>query len=353
MHHRLRKKQKPALGGELRNFTIAMFCGAIVWLACAFSASGETTIVVNGNDPSTPVTKPSDAIDLAAYEALLKQYSGQIESAKNDPAEIARIGRSLPKIWNVQAGPASVAVSTEELRQACELGERIGDGKKEAAGAAAQRLQLMLKAAEDLEEQSKVSQGGREKQELDKVFSRTEFSHLNGPGLLQQWNAKIIKWIEKQIARIFRLLNGPPTIGRIVVWPLIVIAFLFLGILVYRMLQDRSAAAPAVAEARALPEKVRYWWREAVAAADRGDFREAVHCGYWVAITRLEERQLIPEEKTRTPREYLRMLETHPVERGILKEQTTRLERIWYGCREATAADWSNARLELEKMGCV
>jgi hypothetical protein len=108
-----------------------------------------------------------------------------------------------------------------------------------------------------------------------------------------------------------------------------------------------------VAEARALPEKVRYWWREAVAAADRGDFREAVHCGYWAAITRLEERQLIPEEKTRTPREYLRMLETHPVERGILKEQTTRLERIWYGCREATAADWSNARLELEKMGCV
>lgn len=354
MHHRSPKSEmgvpKPALPENLRNWIVMICGGALVWFAWACCATSQTVVV---NAEELPAAKAADTIDLASYEALLKQYSERIESAKNDPSEIARIGRTLPKSWNVQAGSTSVSVSTEELRRACEQGERVGEGKKEAAPAAEQRLRMMEKAAEDLEKAAKDSQSDRAKQELDKVFARTEFSSLNGPSWLQQWNARVGRWLEKQIEKVLRALNVPPTIGRIVFWPVIVISLLFLGYLVYRLLTGRAVAVPAMIEARSPPEKTHLWWAEALAAAERRDFREAVHCGYWAAITRLEERQLVAEEKTRTPREYLRMLDTHPVERGILREQTTRLERVWYGCREATAADWSSARLELEKMGCT
>ncbi|MBS1842125.1 MAG: DUF4129 domain-containing protein [Acidobacteria bacterium] len=294
-----------------------------------------------------------ESIDLSAYEGLLKQYSERIQSAKDDPAEIGRIGKSLPKSWNVQAGNVNIFVYTDDLRRACEEGERVGDGKKEAANSAERRLQMMLRAAEDLERETKDAQGERAHQELNKVFARSEFSKLNGPSFLDQWNARVARWLERLAEKVFSSLHVPPTLGKIVFWPVLVIAFLALGYLALRMLEGRAIAVAPIAETKPVTEEARFWLKEALAAAERGNYREAVHCGYWAAITQLEDRRLLSQDRTRTPREYLHMLDAHPVERGILREQTTRLERIWYACREATAADWSNARLELEKMGCI
>ena len=33
----------------------------------------------------------------------------------------------------------------------------------------------------------------------------------------------------------------------------------------------------------------RRWLQDALAAAERDDYREAIHCGYWAGVTRLED----------------------------------------------------------------
>ncbi len=331
-----------------RSAAVAVFLGALPCLLLVQPASAQA-------DASAPAAAQAgpEGIELSAYEALLKQYTEQIQQAKEKPAEIARIGQSLPYSLRVHSEGVYLDVPLEKIRRDCAIAQRGGTEGNAAEAEAEKQLQTMLKAAEELEKRAKQKKDDQTKQQLEKVFARAEFRGLNGPGIFEQWGARVSRWVERQIERLFRHLHVPLALGRVLIWPVLLVAFAALTYLVLQALGDRSAAHLPELSATKAPEKARYWLKEALAAAERGEYREAVHCGYWAAITRLEARELLAEDKTRTPREAVRLLETHPTERGILREQTTRLERIWYGGHEASASDWSSARMELEQMGCL
>ena len=95
-------------------------------------------------------------------------------------------------------------------------------------------------------------------------------------------------------------------------------------------------------------------------AAARKDFREAVHSAYWSGISRLEDTGVVPKDRTKTPREYLRLvaaaseheLAQRPIYRAPLEELTKRLERIWYANRGAGPEDFVETLKQLEAMGC-
>ena len=53
----------------------------------------------------------------------------------------------------------------------------------------------------------------------------------------------------------------------------------------------------------------RRWLREAKEAAGRGDYRAAIHAAYWAAMVRMEEMKTLPEDRSRTPRESLRLID--------------------------------------------
>jgi hypothetical protein len=85
------------------------------------------------------------------------------------------------------------------------------------------------------------------------------------------------------------------------------------------------------------------WVNEARACAERGEWRDAVHALYWQTITAFEERRIWAVTRTRTPREYLTLLQPGSERRKLLREQTILLEMIWYGHREATEEDYRRA----------
>ena len=95
-------------------------------------------------------------------------------------------------------------------------------------------------------------------------------------------------------------------------------------------------------------------------AASRGDFREAVHCTYWAAIVRLEDISILPQDRTKTPREYLRLvtepalgeLAPQPHYRLPLAAMTSQFERIWYANRPAGPEDFQESLRQLEALGC-
>jgi Domain of unknown function (DUF4129) len=102
------------------------------------------------------------------------------------------------------------------------------------------------------------------------------------------------------------------------------------------------------------------WIRLAREAASRGDFREAVHSAYWAGVARLEDTGVVPKDRTKTPREYLRIvtdktageMALHSIHRESLSTLTNRLERIWYGNRSASPEDFQDSLRQLEALGC-
>ena len=103
------------------------------------------------------------------------------------------------------------------------------------------------------------------------------------------------------------------------------------------------------------------WIRMAREAANRGDFREAVHSAYWAGIVRLEDTSVVPKDRTRTPREYLRLvsepapgqlLVSRPAHQQPLSVLTTLMERIWYANLSASSEDFRASLRQLEALGC-
>jgi hypothetical protein len=187
----------------------------------------------------------------------------------------------------------------------------------------------------------------------NKIMQRSEFAGEQGPSEWERAWVKIGQWISEQILKAMRALHLGGSSGNVIAWIVVGLAFLALAYFVYRNLAGRSPLPQVPAEVSVDLADSRQWARDALAAAERGDYREAVHCAYWATIVRVETLGLLKRDRARTPRESLRLLDPHPSEQKLLREFTRHFELIWYGYRPASAQDWSDARTHLEKMGCL
>lgn len=93
------------------------------------------------------------------------------------------------------------------------------------------------------------------------------------------------------------------------------------------------------------------WGDEARACAERGAWRDAVHALYWQTISRFEERRVWATTRSRTPREYVALLEPGSERRRLLREQTALLEMIWYGHLEANEEHYRRAEDLTKELG--
>jgi hypothetical protein len=90
-------------------------------------------------------------------------------------------------------------------------------------------------------------------------------------------------------------------------------------------------------------EASRNWRALAEERAAQGEWREAVHCLYWASIAALEGRKMWSPNRSRTPREYVRLLEAGSARWKLLRQQTQGFERVWYGLRDAARQDYERA----------
>jgi hypothetical protein len=293
--------------------------------------------------------QPQTELDVASYESEL----GRLAEAVEHPATIHPLRESLPRNWRVRVGDKTVEVSTAWL--AADL-RKIDEDPAKASSLSQEvktRLLAMRKAAEGLEQGTASVNLDTAHTQLDKILSGREFSAAQGPSQLDILKARIARWISNQIYKILRRLHLGAKAGNALAWIIVAIAFLALSYWVWKTLWPATRKKETPADAAAESNDPREWAREALAAADRGDYREAVHCAYWAAVVHLEILGVLKRDRSRTPRESLRLLDPHPAEQNLLREFTRRFELIWYGYRPASASDWSEARSHLEKMGCL
>lgn len=179
----------------------------------------------------------------------------------------------------------------------------------------------------------------------DAILAAREFDTTTVPSLRERILAWIYQWLDRLFSHVAAFGARSPWIAPLLEWLLGSLACALLLVWVFRNLQRqrRRMAIEAARQIEQSEERVRNWLRDAEACAANGAFRDAVHCLYWASIAALEGRRLWQPDRSRTPREYLRLLDPASPVSPILRRQTRSFETIWYGLRTASASDYDSA----------
>jgi hypothetical protein len=296
------------------------------------------------------------ATSSAPQEFSLKEYEAQLDRCTETiktPGEIQQLRSTLPPAWYVRVGKTRFEVSTEPIAAKLRESEVRPKESAKILGDLDLRLTAMRKAAGAMEASEQRNNPALEHERLDKILARREFQDAKGPSAKDLLLARINRWIIERLARLFMRLHISSKTGNALAWGVIILAFLALCAMVWRWLSDKSRKTESEPTAKAAPSDAREWVEEALAAAEHGDFREAIRCAYWAAVAKLEDVHVLARDRSRTPRESLRQLDHHPTEQRLLRDLTSHFELIWYGYRPASPSDWSLAKEQLEKMGCL
>ncbi len=303
-------------------------------------------------DASPSEHTPPQEVDLVTYRAQLQAWHGELTQAVSQPSEISRLRATLPKSLVVRVGEVRLKVSNEWI----DAGLAQMQSNPKSAANVARELERRLsdmEAATTVPGERGEASAAEAGAKLNKIFERREFRGMNGPSEWELLWRRIGKWIFTHLAELLRPLFVNREISSVIAWVLIGIALLLLARWAWIILAPIARNRDVDAKVAPFRYIQRRWLQDALAAAERDDYREAIHCGYWAGITRLEDAGALKRDRARTPRESLRQLDSQPEKQRMLRELTNRFELVWYGNRDASADDWSGARVQLEKMGCL
>jgi hypothetical protein len=302
---------------------------------------------------SSNSTAPSRELNLREYISELDRCSQALKNAGIDTATLHGLRASLPAAWIIKSGDDRYAVSTEWLSTGLAAFEGNPHASASLLAPAEKRIAALRNAAHELEAANSPRDLAQVHGQLDKILSAREFAGLRGPSWWDLVQTRIKEWLYKQFIKLFGHLGRAKVAGNVIAWGLILLAAVLLALWAVR-LSKRGGRNPNMdlRGARPTGQDWHSWMREAAAAAKNNDYRAAIHAAYWAAVSRLEEANLLPEDRSRTPRESLRLIQRESSQYAPLKQLTLRFELVWYGYRFATAAEWNDAVQQLEKIGC-
>jgi Domain of unknown function (DUF4129) len=320
----------------------ALFVVLIPWCTPA-SEHGQST-------PSKTQGSANAAYDVPSLTAELARISSLLEK-KPAARELTALRDSLPAQWTVTTPEKEYAISTEFLR---------GQLNADSTSVARQWVEH-LKGQLESYTATRPPGTANSRAELDGILGGPEFAAVHPPTRWDIFRQRVAAWLERLLLRLFGGLARYPITGQILFWAIVVLCVGFLALWVFRWTVSRDridALPPGHISAPTLTWQE--WIRAARLAAGKNDFREAIHSAYWAGITRLEDTGMLPKDRTKTPREYLRLiLQPSPREqfsaaayREPLTALTNRLERTWYGNRAASGDDFRETLQQVEALGC-
>jgi hypothetical protein len=185
------------------------------------------------------------------------------------------------------------------------------------------------------------------RQVADDVLHKPQFRHDMASSWWEQRKLALTRTIGRIFSRVNRIGKAAPWLARLLEWLLFGGAALTLLLFLLRELRRQrlqvSLTSSAV-KAEAFSREADDWSQRAAAFAQQAQWRDAVHCLYWAAIVLLESRRAWRHNPTRTPREYVRLLRPGSPQQVGLRSLTQIFERTWYGLRDTTADEYTQAR---------
>ena len=318
-------------------------------LAVGAPVPTETTVF------AAPESSTGAFQDASSFVAEQQRFSDTL-SRKLSTQELAQLRDSLPPYWTVQTEDGPFEISTQEFKE--QLGTGKSDGAKVWIDHLLQESRGYSQAATPSHSDPKESRA-----ELDRILADSEFAAVHPPSWWDLFHQRLSAWVERMLLKLFGGMARYPIGGQILFWVVVVAGVGFIAMWLFRFLSSRDRMAELegseiVSASRTWQE----WIRLTREAAARGAFREAIHAGYWAGITRLEDAGIVPKDRTKTPREYLRLVTAaqasqvsgakQPTYREPLADLTSRFERCWYANRGASRDDYQETLRHLEAMGC-
>lgn len=311
-----------------------MVTGAL-WLALTAVAVSQ----------APPVSSP--VMTREVYVAELRRLHLEIQELNDGiPAAAGSLIASVPARWIVGTTGGDVEVDSAWLRAGLAAWQRhpTASGRRDLIAA----LDLYLDdAARD-----PAPVPANAPATLDRILSTREFSRVRGPGAMEAFRQRILRWLIEWLGRAVGA-SFVPTITRGLVTLLVIVAIGVVAAVTYRSLRRHQRIellhlAPPPTESRPWTALL----SDARAAADGHDWREAVHLAYWTAIAFLESGGAWRRDRSRTPREYLGLIAPSSHQRAPLDAMTRLLEQVWYASATADAERFRQALTALEQLGC-
>jgi hypothetical protein len=286
------------------------------------------------------------------YVVQLQIWENQLAELASAPQKAVALRDSLPAVLTVQTTRGDMPVDLSFLGDALNRYlTATAEAKPHILANAGSRLKTMRTEAELYEQPGRADDAARKR--LDKILNAREFDRVRGPGALELLKQRILAWIGKFFRKISPKVPDIQDLGQVFVWGMIALAAGIAGVWLYRVSQQNAGFGkreiiPFLPSAR----NWREWLADARARAAQGEWRDAVHLGFWAAVSRLESEGVWPPDKTRTPREYLNAIPGSSSSKEPFAAMTRKFEASWYGSRPTTQADFAQFAAHLESLGC-
>jgi hypothetical protein len=286
---------------------------------------------------------------LTVYE-YIAELDGLAASAKQlvHPEDVPKLLNSIPPVWRIQTAQRTFEVSSQWLCQ------DLNDWQKKPGHEIQDRIfaRLQILRAEAASFQDSPKDVSQKRVLLNGILAGREFQNIHGPTWLDRFKQRVVELLIRLLGRVFKS-SAIPTIGNAVVYGLMVSALLAVAYWMYRTIRNNAGVEAIVPLSLSVSSKGwKVWMKEARLAADGGNWRDAIHLGYWCGISFLEAQELWRPDTARTPREYLRLLPSASEHRQTLGTLTRTFELVWYGTQEADENAFSETLAQLEKLGC-
>lgn len=312
--------------------------------------------------PQTSQTKiDSLAFDPNSFATELLALQSSIDKANATSHEEAAIGAALPSTWKISSPDGQYEVPTAPLRKLLECGkcdaalqkERLKEARSWVGALAAQASGYAAPAASE--------KSGVARPKLDAILARHEFSSIRPRSQTELLRQRFNRWLLHMLQKLFQGVGKHPMGAKAIFWLIVIILVGWLALVLVRFWLRRAQLEELRSVGAVVPHRSwQEWIRAGREAAARGDFREAVHSVYWAGVTHLEDAGIIHPDRTRTPREHLRLLaeaESSPgfsmrKRKDYLAALTSRFERVWYGRNPAGDEDFQACLRQAEELGC-
>jgi len=286
------------------------------------------------------------------YIEQVQIYQNQIAELASAPQKALGFRDSLPETLKVQSSRGDLSVDLNFLRDAMNRYlTATAQAKPDILANAGSRLKDMHAEAELYEQPGRTDDATRKR--LDQILSAREFDRVQGPTALELFMQRVRAGITNLLRKISPRFPDLEDAGQWFVWGMIALAAAIVGVWFYRVSQQnmedgKREILPFMPSSR----NWREWLEDARARAAQGEWRDAVHFGFWAAVSRLESEGVWPPDKTRTPREYLNAIPVSSLSREPFAAMTRKFETSWYGSRPTTEADFAQFAAHLERLGC-
>jgi hypothetical protein len=295
-----------------------------------------------------PFAQPeSGTLRPEAYTARLEQISREISNAAT-PADARAIATAVADRWSVRIDDAVAVVDFTWLDAAV---DRTGVSDWASTRQEIKiRLDAMLAETSDARVVHRRAPDGA----LVDVLARPEFQRSPSSVWIESMRRRVAEWIVGVINRFAGSALGSRAVAMGLAWVVALLALAALTAWLVTMLTRQSRASGLELDSATPPRPpAREWGLRALQAARAGDLREAVRCGYQAAVCRLEEQEIWRVDQSRTPREYLRLLQSDDPRHPTVAALTRQFEQVWYGGRITTDDDARELIAYLERLGCV